>query len=370
MIFLNVRERLRNGDSIYDLNLRVVFYARVSTDHELQSTSIVNQVDYFSHYIKSNCCWTFVRGYVDEGISGKSVLGRVHFLKMIEDAKLGLFDLILTKSVSRFARNTIDSIFYTNVLLEHDVGVYFLNDNINTFYGDSEFRLTLMASIAQDELRKLSESVQFGLSQSIDRGVVLGNSNIFGYKKSSGKLVVVLDEAKVVKDIFDYFVTFLCGYSDVAKYINLKYQLSFDSTKIKRILTNYKYKGYYCGRKSKVIDYKRGIRKSFNREQWVIYKDYDKVPPIVSENVWDRVQKIIFKKSRKVLSGKKIFCGVHQRKMIIKKKKYKDKYYYYFICPNCMRFSSTFLDRYFKEYSFIVIFFRGDGLFDFFVKKI
>jgi hypothetical protein len=226
-----------------------------------------------------------------------------------------------------------------------------------------------MASIAQDELRKLSESVQFGLSQSIDRGVVLGNSNIFGYKKSSGKLVVVLEEAKVVKYIFDYFVTSLCGYSDVAKYINLKYQLNFDSTKIKRILTNYKYKGYYCGRKSKVIDYKKGIRKYFNQEQWVIYKDYDKVPPIVSENVWDRVQKIIFNKSRKVLIGKKIFCGVHQRKMITKKKRYKNKYYYYFICPNCMRFSSTFLDRYFKDYSFIVIFFRGEGLFDFFCKK-
>ena len=180
---MDIKEELRLGKSIYDLELRVVYYARVSTLNEIQNTSIVNQIDYFNNYIKSINKWSLIDGYVDEGISGKGVVKRENFIRMIEDGKRRKYDLILTKSVSRFARNTIDSINYTELLAQYGVGVLFLNDNINTFYTDSEFRLTLMASIAQDELRKLSESVQFGLNQSINRGIVLGNNNIFGYKK-------------------------------------------------------------------------------------------------------------------------------------------------------------------------------------------
>ena len=118
-------ESLQERKNIYETPLRVTFYARVSTENELQLTSIINQVDFFKNYINNNEYWTYVPGYVDEGISGKSVKKRDNFLKMMSDAKDGMFDLILTKSVSRFARNTIDSIRYTDILLGYGVGVFF-----------------------------------------------------------------------------------------------------------------------------------------------------------------------------------------------------------------------------------------------------
>ena len=108
---------------------------------------------YFQNYIKLQKNWTFVSGYIDDGISGTSVKKRENFLKMINDAKNGMFNLILTKEISRFSRNTVDSIKYTQELLSENVGVYFLNDNINTFETDSELRLTIMSSIAQDEIK-------------------------------------------------------------------------------------------------------------------------------------------------------------------------------------------------------------------------
>ena len=198
---MNIKSKLINGRSIYDLNLRVVYYARVSTEVQSQTTSITNQIAYFENCIKNIKAWTKVGSYIDEGISGKDIKNRYSFQRMIIDGLNNKYDLILTKSVSRFARNTIDSIKYTNILLEHDIGVYFINDNINTFASDSEFRLTLMASIAQDEIRKLSESVKFGLHQSIKRGVVLGNNNILGYRKNKGKLKINKKEAIIVREI-------------------------------------------------------------------------------------------------------------------------------------------------------------------------
>lgn len=305
-----IRRQISTGKSIYDLNLRVTFYARVSSDSDEQATSVVNQVDYFCHLIRSNPNWLFVDGYVDEGISGKSVNKREAFLKMIEDAQNDQFDLILTKSVSRFARNTLDSIHYTEELLKYSVGVYFLNDNINTFLPDSEFRLTLMASIAQDDLRKLSENVKFGLKQSIKRGVVLGSNNIYGYIKDKGRLKIVEKEATIVKKMF----TLYDSYSSLKKtsiqleklgYLNRKGK-PFDTTTIRRILMNPKYKGYYCGNKTTVLDYKSGITKQITKDKWVIYKDNKKIPPIVSEELWDRVNNELAKKQNHYHSKERI----------------------------------------------------------------
>ena len=228
---MDIRYVLRNGENIYTLPLRVCYYARVSTDSVEQFSSIVNQVSYFEKYINDINSWTLTKGYIDEGISGKDVCKREQFLKMIEDAKSGKFDLILTKSVSRFARNTMDSIYYTNLLLEYKVGVIFINDNINTFNSDSEFRLTLMASIAQDELRKLSESVRFGLKQSINRGVVLGSSNILGYKKNNGMLEIIDKEAVIVRDIYNLFLLNTHNYSKIARIINDKYNRKLNSSR-------------------------------------------------------------------------------------------------------------------------------------------
>ena len=156
-----LREQIRQGKTIYDLPLRVTFYARVSTEKVEQQGSLENQIQYYTEFIQKNPNWTYVPGYIDEGISGTSTYKRDSFLRMIEDAKRGVFAFIITKEISRFARNTLDSIQYTQELLDNNVGVLFQNDNINTLDSDSEFRLIVMAGVAQDEVRKLSERLKF-----------------------------------------------------------------------------------------------------------------------------------------------------------------------------------------------------------------
>ena len=338
---MEVKELLKEGNNINSLKLKVTFYARVSTEHELQKTSIKNQIKFFYNYIKSNPNWTYIPGYIDEGISGKNTKKREEFLKMIKDAKNKKFNLILTKSVSRFARNTIDSLHYTDILSQYGIGVIFINDNINTLYSDSEFRLTLMASIAQDELRKLSENIQFGLNQSIERGIVLGNNNLLGYSKTKGKLTIIEKEAKIIREIFKKYSQNKYNYASLSRLINQKYNLKYDSTRIKRILTNPKYKGYYCGRKSKIIDYKHNIRKNIEKEKWLIYKDEKRIPPIVSEKLWNKVNNLIKSKSKTI----NIFCIEHQKKLKLETKKYKEKKYYYYICPKCLSLSINIVSK-------------------------
>ena len=167
-----VRQMLRTK-SIYDIPLRVTYYARVSSETDEQLNSLDNQVSYYEEFIKRNAKWSFVAGYVDEGISGISTKHRENFNRMIDDAADDNFDLVITKEISRFARNTLDSIQYTRQLLSCGVGVFFQNDNINTFDEDSELRLSIMSSIAQDELRKLSSRVKFGQQQAIKNSLLL-----------------------------------------------------------------------------------------------------------------------------------------------------------------------------------------------------
>ena len=140
--------------------LKVAAYARVSTDKEDQINSLTNQREYFESYIKSKDDWEFVKVYFDEGITGTQTKKRKGFNRMIDDCKNGKIDLILTKEVSRFARNTVDTLNYTRMLKEYDVGVFFINDNIDTRQNDGEFRLAIMASVAQEESRKISERVK------------------------------------------------------------------------------------------------------------------------------------------------------------------------------------------------------------------
>ena len=205
MDLYSVRNLLHFGKTIYDINLMVTFYARVSTDKDEQLNSLNNQIGYYKEFIKECPNWEYIEGYYDEGITGTSALKRESFLKMIEDGKKGKFDLIITKEISRFSRCTLDSIKYTQELLASGVGVYFQNDNINTLHSDSELRLTIMSSIAQDEVRKLSERVRFGFKRSIAEGKVLGNDNIYGYRKENGKLIVIPEEAEIVRKIFDFY---------------------------------------------------------------------------------------------------------------------------------------------------------------------
>ena len=153
----DIRKKLNDGISLTNLNLRVTYYSRVSTEYKEQIKSLINQNEYFENYIKQNNNWKYIEGYIDKGISGTTDKNRKSFMKMIKDATENKFDLIITKEISRFSRNTLDSIKYTRELLDYGVAVLFINDNINTLYPDSELRLTIMASLAQDEIRRLSK---------------------------------------------------------------------------------------------------------------------------------------------------------------------------------------------------------------------
>lgn len=341
MDLYKIREELKSK-SIYDLPLRVTYYARVSTDKYEQLNSLDNQVGHFEDLIKGNSNWIFVEGYIDEGISGSSTEKRDSFNRMIKDAKNNKFDLILTKEVSRFARDTLDSIKNTRELLADGIGVFFLSDNINTLLPDSELRLTIMASLAQDEIRKLSERVKFGYQRSIKNGRVLGNNDIWGYEKKDGKLVINEEEAKMVKRIFELYVSGKYGFHTIARmlykegYKNRNGNVLAYST-ISYIIRNPKYKGYYCGNKTTVVDYKLKTIVKKDEEDWVMYKDNEVVPPIVSEEIWDLAQKIYNKRKDKVSGvdkevyqnrypfSAKIRCAEHNRSFHRKVYAYKTK---------------------------------------------
>lgn len=306
MNILRIRNELRNGKSIFDIPLRVTFYARVSTDKEEQLNSLENQVQYFTEFIRSRPNWTYVEGYVDEGISGASTKKRDNFLRMIADAKAGLFDFIITKEISRFSRSTLDSIRYTQELLEHDVGVLFQNDNINTLDSDSEFRLVVMAGVAQDEIRKLSERLKFGFRQAIKNGHVLGNDKLWGYDKKDCVLTINETEAKVVRRIFHLYANEQMGIRRISQQLfdegfTSRKGNAFNVLTIRHILENPKYKGWYCANKSQTVDY-RSKRKIFlDESEWVMYPD-PSIPAIVSEELWDRANVLYKQRSAQMMS--------------------------------------------------------------------
>lgn len=303
-----IRQKIKIS-SIYDIPMRVTFYARVSSEKDEQLNSLDNQISYYTDLIKNNKKWTYVNGYIDEGISGISTQKRENFHQMIADAKIGMFDLIITKEISRFARNTLDSIKYTRELLNDGVGVFFQNDNINTLDEDSELRLTIMSGIAQDELRKLSSRIKFGHQQAIKNKVVIGNSRIFGYVKNNKKLVIEPNEAKMVRELFELYATDKYSMKQIEDLFWQKGYRNLNGNKIahstmSNIISNPKYKGYYCGNKVKVIDMFTKKQKFLEPEEWVMFKDEtgEIVPAIVTEELWDRANKVLAKRSRDVKS--------------------------------------------------------------------
>ena len=301
-----IRQQLKTK-SIYDIPLRVTFYARVSSESDEQLNSLSNQIAYYENKIKQVGCWTFVPGYIDEGISGMSTKKREDFNRMMDDAAQDMFDLIITKEISRFARNTLDSIQYTRQLLGFGVGAFFENDNINTLDEDSEFRLTIMAGVAQDEIRKLSSRVKFGHQQAIKSKVVLGNSRIFGYTKNGGKLVIDEKEAKMVRELFELYATDNYSMKQIEVifwnkgYRNLNGKKIAHST-MSNMIANAKYKGYYVGNKVKVVDMFTKKQKFLPPEEWVMFKDEtgEIVPAIVSEELWDKANAVLQRRSEDV----------------------------------------------------------------------
>lgn len=326
MTIRKLREELRMGKSIYDLSLRVTFYARVSTEKMEQQGSLENQIQYYTDFIQKNPNWTYIPGYVDEGISGTTTHKRESFLRMIEDAHRGLFDFIITKEISRFSRSTLDSIQYTQELLDSNVGVLFQNDNINTLDTDSEFRLVVMAGVAQDEVRKLSERLKFGFRQSIKNGHVLGNNRLWGYDKKDCKLTIIPEQAEAVRLIFELYATGEYGIRKIAQELTRRGHTSllgneFNQLTIRHILTNPKYKGWYCGNKTQSLDYRTKKKAFLEESEWVMYPDPN-IPAIVSEELWDRANAIFKERSNEIktratsyhnkypYSGK-IICGLH-----------------------------------------------------------
>lgn len=283
---------MTGGRSVYDIPMRVTFYARVSTDKTEQIGSLGNQVQYYTDLIKGSANWTYVEGYIDEGVSGTDTKRRDGFLRMIADAKAGLFDFIITKEISRFSRSTLDSIRYTQELLARGVGVLFQNDNINTLDPDSEFRLVVMAGVAQDEVRKLSERLKFGFRQSIKNGRVLGNGAIWGYDKQNGRLTINESEAEAVRLIFGLYADQKLGFRRISQALTARGHLSrngtaFNTVTIRHILLNPKYKGWYCGNKTRSVDYRSKKTEFLDMREWVCHPDPN-IPALVSEELWER----------------------------------------------------------------------------------
>ena len=306
MNVLRIRNEMRSGKTIFDLPLRVTFYARVSTDKDEQINSLENQIQYYTELIQSKPNWTYIEGYIDEGISGTSTKKRDSFNRMIRDAKAGRFDFIITKEISRFSRSTLDSIRYTQELLEHGVGVLFQNDNINTLDSDSEFRLVVMAGVAQDEVRKLSERLKFGFRQAIKNGHVLGNDKLWGYDKKDCVLTINTEEAQVVRRIFDLYANRQMGIRRISQTLldegfTSRKGNAFNVLTIRHILCNPKYKGWYCANKSQTVDYRSKRKVFLDESEWVMYPD-PSTPAIVPEELWDRANALYKRRSKQMMA--------------------------------------------------------------------
>lgn len=310
-----------------DLNgniIRAAAYCRVSTESLDQANSLQNQQMYFEEYINRNDGWELYDIYADEGISGTTTKNRNAFNRMIEDAEKGFFDLILTKEISRFARNTLDSIRYTRRLREIGIGVIFINDGINTLDSDAELRLTILASIAQEESRKTSQRVKWGQRRSMERGVVFGLQP-FGYNLENGILTVNQNEAQTVRRIFYEFIQNGKGAHRIAAEFRAEgvalspRMKSWSHTAVLRILKNEKYCGDLIQQKTYTPDYLTHEKKRNNGEleKITIVSHHE---PIISRKIFYEAQKELERRAglsssenscanRYALSGK-IKCAV------------------------------------------------------------
>ena len=297
---MNRYERMNQERKIVDMRKRVAAYCRVSTDHEDQANSFESQQRYFRQYIERNPDWELYEIFADEGISGTNTKKRSEFKRMIACAKEGDFDLIITKEISRFARNTLDSIYYTRDLKKHGVGVIFMNDNINTLDGDAELRLAIMSSIAQEESRKTSERVKWGQKRQMEQGVVFGRS-MLGYDVKDGKMTVNEDGAKIVRLIFHKFANENKGTHVIARElreagITPMRVKEWSNTVILRVIRNEKYCGDLVQKKTFTPDF-LSHEKKYNRgeEEFVIIKDHHE--PIVSRELFEKANRILDEKS-------------------------------------------------------------------------
>ena len=292
---------------------RVCAYARVSTDEEEQITSYKSQIEHYSTLIKNNPDWEFVGVYADEGISGTQMKNRTQFLKMLEDCKNNRIDMIIAKSISRFARNTVDTLNTVRVLRNLNIDIYFEKENIHTLDLDSEMFLTLYSAFAQAESESTSQNVKMGMRAKMKRGEACGKMACYGFNwdKVNKELSVNEEEAKVVKKIFDLYLKGF-GSSKICEILESENILSATGGKkwhpsvVKLILRNEKYVGDLCGQKYYVANplNHRSILNRGEKDKFYVKNHH---VPIVSREIFDAVQEIYNKRSIKVKDGKE-YC--------------------------------------------------------------
>lgn len=318
--------------------IKVVSYCRVSTDRDDQANSFESQQRYFKEYIDRQPDWELYQVYADEGITGTSTKKRAAFNQMIADARLGKFQLILTKEVSRFSRNILDTITYTRELKVLGVGVLFMNDGISTLEPDAELRLSIMGSIAQEESRKTSSRVKWGQTRRMEQGVVFGRS-LLGYNVKDGCLTVDPDGAEIVRLIFYKYGVEKKGTTVIARELREEGcrthtgNVKWSAGHIVKILKNEKYVGDLVQKKTITPDYLSHAKKyNHGEEELVIIRDHHE--PIIDRELWDTVQRELKKRNRNgelgaghsnryVFSGK-IKCGECGASFVSRKKTRKD----------------------------------------------
>ena len=301
---------------------RVAAYCRVSTDKDDQANSFESQQRYFREYIMRHPDMELQEIYADEGISGTSTRKRKRFNAMIRAAKEGKIDLIVTKEVSRFARNTVDTLRYTRELKSIGVGICFILDNIDTMSSEGEFRLTIMSSVAQEESHKTSERVKWGQTRRMEQGVVFGGS-LLGYDVVGGKISVNPEGAAIVREIFRKYTDERKGAPTIARELRDAGVLSstgkclWSAATVIKILKNEKYCGDLVQKKTCTPDYLTHSKK-YNRgqEEMVVLRDHHE--PIIDRATFEWVQRELNRRhteaqssghgNRYPLSGK-IKCG-------------------------------------------------------------
>ena len=295
-----IRAELLCGRRISDIPLRVTFYARVSTDADKQLNSLAHQAAYFENKIRDCPNWTYVPGYLDEGITGTRADKRPQFLKMVRDAKAGLFDLILTKEVSRFARDIVDCVQTVRDLLTYDVGVLIEDIHLNTMEQDAEFRLSILAIVAQEESRKTSERVKFGYRQTMQQGKRHGATPPIGYRFREDNNGYWIDQSRrrLVEYVFSEYAKGEKGMRAMSNDLAAmgffgKTGKSFYPSTLERMIRNPVYKGYIVNGKTYKPSYREDRKIEKPREEWQLLYDPERVPPLVSNELWDAANRVM-----------------------------------------------------------------------------
>lgn len=287
--------------------IKTAAYCRVSTEKEDQANSFESQQRFFREYIRHQPGWELYEIYADEGITGTSTKKRVRFNRMIDDAFAGKFQLILTKEVSRFSRNILDTIRYTRELKALGIGVLFMTDGINTLDADAEMKLSLMASMAQDESRRTSARVKWGQTRQMERGVVFGRS-LLGYDVKDGKLTINPEGAELVRLIFQKYGIEKKGTTVIARelreagFATSSGNLNWNNSHIVKVLKNEKYVGDLVQKKTYTPDYLTHSRKrNRGEEELICIRNHHE--PIVSRELWDTVQRELAARNRRDGAG-------------------------------------------------------------------